>query len=78
MRGVKKRQRTITTNHACQSFSSKTKAAKDQSTRLSKGDKTFSSSSKDILLSKAPVVPFDMDLYYWENPSELKPITKAP
>lgn len=26
----------------------------------------------------APVVPFGMDLYYWDNPKDVEPMTLAP
>ena len=36
-------------------------------------------SAKNTLHSKAPVVPFDMDLYHWDTPThKLQPLTKAP
>ena len=28
--------------------------------------------------SEAPVVPFGMDLYYWDNQKDIEPMTLAP
>ena len=44
-------------------------------TTSSKGDTTMGeeTGSKEDLKSRAPVVPFDMDLYNWENPTNPEP-----